>query len=218
MRCYLKEIVIFGTGGHSKVVYDAVRKQGLFKVVAFISLNEQIDSFLDVKHYPQSRLDELNFNAGVIAVGDNFKRAELSKHIRSLRNNFEFVTVVHPSSSIGSGVKLGVGTVVMGQVAINADSAVGEHCIVNTSSSVDHDCRLADYASIAPGAVLGGNVNVGLAAAVSIGAVVKHGCKIGDYSVLGAGATLLSDLESNVIAYGTPAKFVRTRQFGDKYL
>jgi sugar O-acyltransferase (sialic acid O-acetyltransferase NeuD family) len=214
----LKDVVVFGTGGHSKVVYDAINKQGVYRVAAFVSLSNDLENFLGIPHFHQSKFSKINLSAGVVAIGDNTVRADLVKFIKSINNNFEFVTVVHPSASIANGVRLGVGTVVMAQVAVNIDTVVGEHCILNTSSSIDHDCRISDFSSVAPRAVLGGNVHIEKLSVVSIGAVVKHGCKIGENSVLGAGATLLSDLQSNAVAYGTPAKFIRSRVLGEKYL
>jgi acetyltransferase-like isoleucine patch superfamily enzyme len=77
---------------------------------------------------------------------------------------------------------------------------------------------MLDFSSLAPAAVTGGTVQIGLRSAISIGATIKHGLKIGDDSVVGANSYLNIDLPSNQIAYGTPAKSVRTRKIGDSYL
>ena len=56
----------------------------------------------------------------------------------------------------------------------------------STHSSVDHDCNINDYASLAPGVVLGGLVTIGLRSAISIGSTVKHNLTIGHDVVIGA--------------------------------
>ncbi|MEH7276373.1 hypothetical protein [Neobacillus vireti] len=90
--------------------------------------------------------------------------------------------------------------------------------MINTQSSVDHDCVLGDFVTIAPGATLAGGVQIGDHSVVSLGANVIHNRRIGQHTVIGAGSTVLKDIESNVVAYGTPAVPIRTLIPGEKYL
>jgi acetyltransferase-like isoleucine patch superfamily enzyme len=64
----------------------------------------------------------------------------------------------------------------------------------------------------------GGSVKIGDYSAISIGATIKHGIEIGAHTIIGAGSTVLSNIASLKVAYGTPAKVIRDRQKGDKYL
>ena len=89
---------------------------------------------------------------------------------------------------------------------------------MNTRASLDHHGVLGDYASLAPGVTVGGDVSIGEGGAVAIGATVLHGRSIGDWSVVGAGATVIDDVPDGVVAYGTPARVVREREPGDRYL
>jgi acetyltransferase-like isoleucine patch superfamily enzyme len=101
---------------------------------------------------------------------------------------------------------------------LNSDSKIGEHCIINTKASVDHDCAIEDFVSLAPGVILGGNVTIGQHSAISLGTSVIHFIKIAEHIVIGAGSTVLFDIETQVIAYGTPAKMIRKREIGERYL
>ena len=214
----MKEVVIFGTGGHAKVVADIVRGQPELKLVAFYSANKNMSNFLDVNHYHQDDLKNNSHNCGVVAIGDNFLRHMVVELVKKAKPNFEFLTVVHSAAVVSNSVKLGAGSVVMANAVVNPDSKVGEHVILNTSCSVDHDAQLEDFVSIAPKACLGGNVKVGYASAVSIGAVVTHGRSIGSHCVIGAGAVVVDDVKSNQLGFGNPFKVIRRREFGDKYL
>jgi acetyltransferase-like isoleucine patch superfamily enzyme len=106
----------------------------------------------------------------------------------------------------------------MAGAIINPNSTIGEHCIVNTASSIDHDSILERFSSVAPGVITGGNVRVGEFSALSLRAAVIHGCSIGPHTIVGAGATVLKDIPAFAVAYGTPARVVRTRAAGEKYL
>jgi serine acetyltransferase len=89
---------------------------------------------------------------------------------------------------------------------------------MGTNSSVDHDNVLAEFVSLAPGATTGGDVHVGVCTAIGLGANVIHQAHIGAHAVVGAGAVVLDDLPDLVVAYGVPARVVRSRDAGEPYL
>jgi acetyltransferase-like isoleucine patch superfamily enzyme len=77
---------------------------------------------------------------------------------------------------------------------------------------------MGDFAALAPGSTLSGNVFVGRGAWVGAGAVVIHGKTIGEHTVVGAGAVVVCDLPPLVVAFGSPAKLVRARTADEKFL
>ncbi|MBY0553597.1 NeuD/PglB/VioB family sugar acetyltransferase [bacterium] len=214
----MENVVIFGTGGHAKVVTDILLRQKIYKPVAFLSLNESLTTFLGLPHFHQSILPQKNFKTGVVAIGDNFIRSQVVEFIKTHIPDFKFITAVHPSAQIAGDVVLSDGTVVMANCVVNSGSNIGSHAILNTGSVVDHDCKIEQFASIAPGCVLGGNVVVGEFSAISLGANVIHGKKIGQHTVIGAGALVLEDVEGFKVAYGSPCREIRSRTQGEKYL
>nr|BDT26869.1 acetyltransferase [Bacteriovorax sp. HI3] len=213
-----KEVIIFGTGGHSKVVYDIIVKEGVYTPVAFVSLNQNLKTFLDLPHYHQNEFSKLKFEAGVVAIGDNWVRSKIVETVISINKNFNFIKAIHPSAQIGTGCIIGKGTVVMANTVINPFSTVGEHSIINTSSSIDHDCTVGNFASIAPGATLGGTVSIGDFSTISLGANVIHGRTVGPHTVVGAGSLVIKDIEDHAFAYGLPCKVIRKRAEDEKYL
>ena len=92
----------------------------------------------------------------------------------------------------------------MPQVNVGPNSIVDKFCILNTSSSIDHDCEMKSFSSIAP--------------RVATGATIKHGITVGDDAVIGANSYVNKSVDSNVVAYGSPCKFVRERTKGHSYL
>jgi acetyltransferase-like isoleucine patch superfamily enzyme len=103
-------------------------------------------------------------------------------------------------------------------VVVNSDCRIGRFCILNTKALLDHDGLMEDYSSLAPNAAAGGNVTVGTFSAISLGANIVHGVFIGEHTILGAGALALENIPDHCVAYGAPAKYVRKRGEGERYL
>lgn len=216
----MKNIVVFGCGSHAKVVIDIIEKMELYYILGII--DSYVTAGTNVYGYEvlgdEKLLQQLDVEGGIVAIGDNFIRSNMVQKIKDISKDFNFISAIHPSTCVAKGVKLGEGTVVMPGAIINSDSKIGEHCIINTKASVDHDCAIEDFVSLAPGVTLGGNVTIGQHSAISIGTSVIHSIKIADHTIIGAGSIVLHDIDSQVIAYGTPAKMVRKREIGERYL
>ena len=106
----------------------------------------------------------------------------------------------------------------MANAIINSFSKIGNGLILNTGSTIDHDCYLDDFPSIAPGVSVGGNVKIGKRSVISIGAKIKHNISIGDDSVIGGWSFVNKNIGNNYVSYGIPAKEIRRRKKDEKYL
>lgn len=216
----MRDVIIFGAGGHGKVVADIIEKEVKYNLVGFLDgvkpVGEQFFGYEILGD--ESFLKNNKVFGGIVAIGDNWVRSIISNKILDIDPNFEFINAVHTSAQIGKGVKFGKGNVVMANAIINSDASVGDNCIINSKASVGHDVKLSNYVTVAPGSVIGGNTYVGDFSTVSLGANVIHGITIGEHTVIGAGSTVLNDIGAYSVAYGTPAKVVRNRKESDKYL
>ena len=158
------------------------------------------------------------FNKGVVGIGDNYTRSEIVAVVEKAAPDFQFINCVHESARISKYSSLGVGNVIMPGVTINASSEISNHCVLNTNSSLDHDCKMGDYSSLAPNSAVGGDCSIGSFSYVGIGASVFHGVSIGSNCIIGGGSIVTSHTQSNATYYGIPAKLVSERVLGDKYL
>jgi UDP-3-O-[3-hydroxymyristoyl] glucosamine N-acyltransferase len=66
-----------------------------------------------------------------------------------------------PLHIIGKNVVIGIGVAIMAGAIINPYSQIGDFAIINTKTSVDHDCIIGKFSSLAPNVTLGGNVKIG---------------------------------------------------------
>lgn len=215
----MANIIIYGAGGHAKVIIDIIEQTGIHKLIGLVDDTGSVNSLMgypvarDINSYLSSGV-----KAGLVAIGDNWHRNRLVTMIFDKCNDFEFVTAIHPSVKQARDVVIGDGTVVMAGCNINPCTQLGSHCIVNTGSNVDHDCIIKDFASLAPGVTLGGNVIVGEFTAVGLGAKIVQKISIGKHTIIGAGSLVTKAIPDNIVAYGSPCKFVRKRDLGDRYL
>ncbi len=219
-----KPVVVYGASGHAKVVLDILRCQGIYQVVALLD-EYKVNGTECGEWRVTGKLNELPLLAQqhadlavVVAVGDNWRRSHLTSDIRALCPAVRFATAVHPSAQVAQGVSIGEGTVIMAGAVINPAASVGEGCIVNTRASLDHDSVLGPFASLGPGVATGGGVRIGECTNVGIGASVIQEISIGAHTVVGAGAVVVRSLPECVVAYGVPARIIRTRKHGERYL
>lgn len=214
----LRPLIIWGAGGHAVSVANVALSVG-HEIKNFVDKNKKGNTLLGIPIIGDlSEIeDPFKYSYG-IAVGDNSIRERIHRALLKDFKGLDFPVLVHQTATISFFSNVGEGTVVMPHAVIGPNSTVGKFCLINTRASVDHDCLVQDFASLAPAAVTGGAVSIGKRSAISIGATVKHGVQIGDDSVLGAHSYLNKNLPSNQVAYGSPAKHVRGRKSDDPYL
>lgn len=217
-------ILIVGSAGHAKVVIDIVQQQARYAVAGLLDRFRAVGEMtagipvVGGEEDLPALVESLGIRGLIVAIGDNHVRATVAARVSELCPALPFVSAIHPRASVAPSALLGAGTVVAAGATINPDARVGAHCIVNTQASLDHDCSMGEGASLAPGVLVGGGCQIGRQSAIGIGAVLKHGVTIGEYAVVGAGSLVLHSLQSQVVAYGSPARVVRSRQPQDRYL
>ncbi len=217
----MKKILVIGAGGHARVIIDAIEMEGNHTVIGLIDNNLEPGTFFAGYSIigGDCSLDKVTDVDGVIvAIGDNWRRQQLVNYVKSKLPLLPFISVIHPNALVARDVLVGDGTVILAGVVINSGTRIGEHCIINTRASVDHDNHFEDFVSIAPGVTLGGRVVIKKGAAICLGANVVHNIKIGEDSVVGAGALVLDDIEPRVVVVGLPARKLRNRLPNEQYL
>ena len=219
-----RKIVIFGGSGHAKAIVDIIESNNNFELIGFIDkLIPQESIILNYRVIgDESLLSKLmykyNFNKGVVGIGDNFVRSKVVDVVKKIAPDFQFINCIHHSAALSNHCKFGVGNVVMPGVSINASTIISDHCILNTNSSLDHDCHMKSFSSLAPNSAVGGNCSIGQFSYVGIGASVFNGVSIEDNCIVGGGSVLKTDAISDSTYYGIPAKRISDRKLGDSYL
>ena len=220
----MENIVLFGGGNQAHYTIDIIEKEGKYNIIGIIDSIHDIGSerfgykvIGRVNNLP-TLISNYNIHGGVISIGDNWSRYTVSESILNIIPNFNFVNAIHPSVVIGNTTKLGVGIVAMAGCIFNPKAVIGNFTFFATGAQVEHDCIIHDYASISAGSVTGGYVTLGKLSAITLGVTVVDRVDIGKNTVVGSGSLVTKSLPDNVLAYGSPAKIIRNRSLGEKFL
>jgi len=198
----LQEIHVAGAGGHAKVVIATLQAFGFEVAGAWDDDVARVgEAILGVP--VRGAIDDLPRDASiVVAIGSNRVRAAVVGRLPEGR----FCRVTHPRAWVHSSVCVGAGTVLFAGVVVQPGSKLGEHVIVNTAASVDHDCVLEDFVHVGPGVRLAGNVVVRKGGFLGVGACALPGVEIGAWATVGAGAVVVQSLPAGSTAVGCPAR------------
>lgn len=204
-------IVAGGSGQHAAVVYEA----------ALLS-NIAISGFVTMDVDPGPRLFDCRWlgqleavvdqgigrdSQFIVACGDNSLRRKISEHV--MAQGLGLASITHPAAILSPSADVGPGTVVFAGAIIGPRARLGCGVIVNHAASVDHDCKVADYANICPGARLAGAVNCGPGAFVGMNASILQGLQLGESAIVGAGAVVTQDVLPAQTVVGVPARPAR---------
>lgn len=205
----MRKLIIWGAGGHGKVVLDIARAMELFSEIVFVDDScASPGGFCDCRLLPTSdgfeTLKARGHSCFVVAIGNNPARARC--FLEGINRGLDAVALIHPSATVSASVRIGGGTVVMPRVVVNADAVIEHNCILNTGVIVEHDCHVGDHVHLAPGVILGGSVTVEPYSLLGIGTIAVPGTRIGASAVVGAGAVVLDSVPSGATSVGVPAK------------
>lgn len=198
----MKQLQIYGGGGHCYAVVELVRSLKEYHPTHVVDDNPRQDFILNL---PVQRFekDQKNIDT-VIAIGNNFFRKEVSKKIKAT-----FPTFIHSSAVVYPSASIGEGSVVFPNSVIDADAQLGNFCIVNNNATVSHNARIGDYVHIAIQASIAGGVTIGEGTLIGAGSVILPEINIGKWATIGAGAIVTKDVPDNATVYGNPAKIIR---------
>lgn len=210
---------IFGTGGNATAIYSLMLDLHI-KVSGFIVDEVSNSSFQDLQvHSLQSVVQEGKRIECVVSVGDNYSRETIVRNLENeLQDRVIFPTLIHHTAHVSSMAFLGQGVVIFPGGKIGPNSEIGNFVHLNTNSSVDHDCQVGEFSSLAPAAITGGNVVLGKRTAILLNSAISNGITVGDDVVVAAMSFLRQSTGDRELWTGSPAVLKRRRNASDSYL
>jgi sugar O-acyltransferase (sialic acid O-acetyltransferase NeuD family) len=220
----MENIILFGGGNQAHYTIDIIEKENKYRIAGIIDSVHDIGSerfgykILGRQEGLKEIIEQYNINGGVISIGDNWSRYYVYQYIIKNIPDFKFVNAIHPSVVIGNTTELGSGIVAMAGCIFNPGSKIGNFTFFATGAQVEHDNVIHDFASISAGSITGGHVVLGKFSAITLGVTILDRVEIGENTVVGSGSLVTKSLPDNVLAYGNPAKIIRNRTRGEKFL
>lgn len=206
----MNRFVIYGAGGHAKVVADAIESAGGV-VVCFVD----DEPTLSGKSIWEIAIREPAWLIGsdpasvyvALGVGDNAARERVAT--RCIQAGFRLPPIIHRSSTVAKSTLVGSGVFIGPHAIVNADAKLANGVIVNTGAIVEHDVSVGAYAHVCPSACLAGGAKLGTLSVLGAGATVIDDVFVGDGTTIGAGSVVTRHIPDNVVAFGAPARVRR---------
>jgi len=211
------DLVIVGAGGLGREMYSWISQEIKEKP------NYKINGFIDDN---LNALDKFDYPVKVIGtIADYWPKSEeelvlsilnpetKKRIVKSLsQRGAEFYRLIHPTSIIGTNVKIGKGCIICPNCVLTNDVTLGDFIFINITSTIGHDTIIGDFTSINGNVHITGRVKIGKECLFGVGAKVIPGRRIGDNVVVGAGSVVIRNVHSNVTVFGNPAKKVYIRK------
>ena len=206
----MKNVIIIGTGGSSKVIYNSIKTYKKLNILGFLDDDKSLHGtkFMDKSVLGAiDDLDKFNRNTmvinGVGATKDVIARKKIFNKIKEL--GFSLYTFISKHSVIADDVEISLGCVVMPGTIINSGTILEENVFLNTGVIVEHDCYIGESTFLATGCVLSGNVKIKSGTFLGSNSTVIGNVVIGSGSTIGAGSVVIRDVEDNTLVYGNPS-------------
>jgi sugar O-acyltransferase (sialic acid O-acetyltransferase NeuD family) len=205
-------LVIVGAGGHGRETLDVVEAcnaiAATYEFVGFCA--DEFEPDLVARRTAEvlggvGVLAEIDA-AYVIGIGTSETRRELDARVSGFGR--EAIVLAHPSSSLGSDLRLAPGVILAAGTRVTTNVTLGRHTHLNVNAVVSHDCVVGDYVTLSPGVLVNGTVTLGDGVFLGTGAVVLPGRKVGAWARIGAGAVVTEDVPTGRTAVGVPARLV----------
>lgn len=188
----MDDIILIGYGGHGKSVADCIERKKEYRIVGYTDFKSRKTSY---KYLGTDDILEEVFKGGVknAAVGIGYMgkgniRETIYKKLKKIGFNLPVIcdssSIISSTAQIGEGVFVGKGSI------INTEAIVERMAIINTNTLIEHECIVEEYAHIAVGAVLCGQVKIGKSSFVGANSTIIQQRKVESYSIIPAGAII----------------------------
>lgn len=204
---------VYGAGGCGRGIMPLLREQlrGADARLVFIDDGGQAESINGHTVWPWTRFIEeaADQRIACLAVANSRVREQL--FARCIEASVEIGTVRAANSIQMDDVEIGPGALISPFVTFTSNIRIGRGFHANLYSYVEHDCRIGDFVTFAPGVHCNGNVHICDHAYVGTGAVIRQGTAerplvIGQGAIIGMGAIVTKDVPAGATVVGNPAR------------
>lgn len=189
-------LLLIGCGGHARSLIDVVESSDRWYVLGLLGLPYQVGE--EVLGYPVLGCDQdlpslrqqcTNVLLAVGQIGLSNQRQRLAAELERLK--FVMPVVISGRAHVSRHAQLGLGVSVGHGVIVNAGARVGDYCILNSNSLIEHDAVIGDHCHISTGALVNGGTKIGTNSFIGSGAVLRDGLNLPPRTVISAGKRVM---------------------------
>ena len=206
-----KNILVFGAGGHAKMMIDIINNSDEYNLVGLVDAGEIISKapidFDSLNNIPiigsckeLNKIKDLGVEYAINAVGFIESPKERNDAYNYLIDKgFTMPNIIHRSATLEKSVKMGCGNHILASATIGSSATIGNNCIVNSGSVVSHDVILEDNVHVTPGALIAGYVKVGSNTIIGMGSTINVNINIGENVSIHNNSNIVSNIIDNKI-------------------
>jgi sugar O-acyltransferase (sialic acid O-acetyltransferase NeuD family) len=191
------KLALFGYGGHAQEVA--------------CQIGQEVTFFVDAKYANETAKPISEFNPEeyvmMVAVADSKDRFDIVQH---LPKETKYFTFIHPTAQImDDNIEVGEGSFIGADSILTTNIKIGKHAILNRGNQIGHDCRIGDYFSAMPGAIVGGNVWIDTKVYMGSCSNIREKIKITTNTIIGMNAAVVKNITKSGTYVGVPAKKIK---------
>ena len=159
-----KKLVILGSGGYGRTVYDIAEQLG-YSITVLDDADEEhpLASFMCYID------DDTEF---IPAFGNNEFRLQWINRIEEAGG--KLATLIHPSAYVSPKAQVSSGCVILPGAIVNTGSKVGKGCIINLGATVDHDVVIEDGAHLCVRCIVKGENRISRCEKIEAGEIIER--------------------------------------------
>lgn len=197
----MKKVIIFGTGGFAQVIYQYLKKDPKFNIVAFTANEHTIreKTFYDIPIVPFETIEQTHPPESFqmfIALGYtdmNRKRAKFFKESKD--KGYSLISYVHPSNIINDEFQMGENCFIFENNVIQPFVKLEDNVIIWTGNVISHHTTIRSHCFIVSHVAIAGNTIIDPHCFIGINATIRNSVRIARECVIGAGAVILENTQ-----------------------
>lgn len=209
----MRDIIgVYGAGGAGRGILPILRDQHPTAECVFIddSMSKSTINGHDVFTWERFTTTD-RAKAVAITIANSNIRETLA--LKCDAQNIPLIEARANNVVIMDDVQIGGGACLSPFVTITSNIRIGRCFHANLYSYVEHDARIGDFVTFAPGAKCNGNVHIHNHAYIGSGAVLRQGTPekpltIGKGAIVGMGAVVTKDVPPHTTVVGNPAQIL----------
>ena len=209
-----EKLIIWGATGQAIVLEEILRPQyditAIFDRKNILSPIQEVQFICGWDGFENWKRSEEQHNIRfIVAIGGALGKDRMEISEKLIQQQLIPINAIHSTAYVSSSAIIGTGVQIMPMVSVCVKASIGHYTILNTSCSIDHECKIGNGVHIGPGAKLAGCIQVDDFTFIGTGSVILPRIHIGKNSIIGAGSVVTSNIPDNVIAYGNPCRVIK---------
>ncbi len=202
----MKKNIMIGGGGHALSILEICNDSDFIGYADIKSIKSMTIPYLGTDkeilslYYPE----KYNIVLGCVYSGNNVN-LRLRESLLFKYKAYNSPIIKSSSAIVTKNTTIDKGSVIFEHVVINRAN-IGEYCVINTGTIIEHNCNLGNNVFTGSGALICGDTKIGNNVFIGSGAVIRDGICIGNNVIIGMGTIVTKDIINEGIYYGNPVK------------